>query len=109
MPRLPVWLALTIKTTIKTEIIRCFDPAKNEGYELPQYYNVVVVEYIDAGIAIASPAHGKFSRGDVQAIYAHIKSRGAHSLYAKRSPGHRLPRGEEVTQGPFAGMWRVVL
>ena len=99
---------MTLSTTIDQETIRVIDSNK-EGYEMPQYDGMVVVRYLPNSIAVAGPAKGPFTKGDVKCISAHIKSRGAHTLYAERSPGHRLPRGEEATQGPFAGMWRVVL
>lgn len=100
---------MSIKTSVQTEVIRCFDSSKCEGYERPPYKAVITITYLGNGVAVASPAHGEFSRKDINLIYAHVKAQGAHSLLAERSPGHRIPKGKEVTQGEFVGWHRVVL
>lgn len=80
-----------------------------EGISKPPYRAVVTVKYLLNDSAIATSAHGSFTRSDVKKIYKHIRSRGVYALYAERSTGHRLPKGEKVTEGPFAGLWRVLL
>lgn len=99
---------MSIVVSTESEVIRCIS-SEQSSIKQPPFCSVVTVRYFPNNLAIATAAHGKFTRKDVKQIYKHIKDRGAHSLYAERSEGHRLPLGKKVKSGPFAGLWKVVL
>ena len=99
---------MAIRVSIETEVIRCIASEWQDTLE-PPYRGIVTIRYLPNNLAVASAAHGEFTRRDVKKIYEHVHSRGASLLYAKRSTGHKLPKGVLVEHGPFKGLYKVVL
>lgn len=99
---------MTIRTTVETETIRCVDNSMS-GIQKPPFRGVVTIRYISQTVALASAAHGKFTRSDVKRIYKHLANKGIETLIADRAANHRMPRGKLIPDGMFAGMFEVDL
>ena len=99
---------MTISVTIETETIRCFDKGWKD-IQKPPYRGVVTIRYLGNGVATASGACGKFTAGDIKAIYQRLADNRVHTMIADRGTNHRLPHGVIITDGLFAGWFQVDL
>jgi|GEM_PF-3561768 len=52
---------------------------------------------------------GRVTRPDIVAFYRDLKNMGFRWAVAERTGNHRMPHGERIEAGEFAGSWRVDL
>lgn len=60
-------------------------------------------------VAHVTGLSGKISRTQLRELVGEIQGLGATVVYLSRGPLRRMPYGERISEGDFAGFWRVSL
>lgn len=89
--------------------IRLLDHVPTEDEHHPEYVGVVDFNHLKDDLVSLEGAVGAMTRRHMRLIVGHLMTEGYRIAYVDRAPGRVMPFAERISEGDFAGWWRVDL
>lgn len=87
--------------------IRIYASANPAPFE--DYVAFCTLQWWSRNICCLRGLRGEINRRQMAALVEKLIELGADLVYAQRAPGRRIPYASLITDGDFAGMWRIDL